>query len=136
MFYYNNNYEQNESEQTYLNPDMVNQISLCHNTPFFHGLLSLSQEVATRVAEEAWLYYENAFNICFNYIHNFYLLINFVANLKNSATSSSYSFQLRLKIVWNLERSCSWCYITILVPFCVYFTICTWCKWNLIHIVS
>ena len=53
MFYYNNNYEQNESEQTYLNPDMVNQISLCYNTPFFHGLLSLSQEVATRVAEEA-----------------------------------------------------------------------------------
>lgn len=45
MFYYNNNYEQNESEQTYLNSDMVSQISLCHNTPFFHGLLSLSQRL-------------------------------------------------------------------------------------------
>lgn len=39
MFYYNNKYEKNESEQTYLNQDMVNQISHFHNTPFFHGLL-------------------------------------------------------------------------------------------------
>ena len=28
------------------------------------------EEVATRVAEEAWLHNENAFNICFDYIHD------------------------------------------------------------------
>ena len=27
------------------------------------------EEVATSVTEEAWLYNENAFNICFDYIH-------------------------------------------------------------------
>ena len=33
------------------------------------SLAEALEEVATRVAEEAWLYNENAFNIGFDYIH-------------------------------------------------------------------
>lgn len=36
------------------------------------------EEVATRVAEEAWLYNENAFYFCFYYIHR----INFCSFYK------------------------------------------------------
>ena len=39
------------------------------NLLFKLSLAEALEEVATRVAEEAWLYNENAFNICFDYIH-------------------------------------------------------------------
>ena len=41
------------------------------------------EEVATRVAEEAWLYNEDAFDICFDYIHwsNLSSYIRFFENL-------------------------------------------------------
>ena len=35
------------------------------------SLAEALEEVATRVAEEAWLYNENAFYFCFDYIHRF-----------------------------------------------------------------
>ena len=35
------------------------------------SLAEALEEVATSVTEEAWLYNENAFNICFDYIHWF-----------------------------------------------------------------
>ena len=40
------------------------------NLLFKLSLAEALEEVATRVAEEAWLYYEDAFNICFYYIHD------------------------------------------------------------------
>ena len=46
--------------------------TLTQNWGYFFFKLSLAEaleEVATRVTEEAWLYNENAFNICFDYIH-------------------------------------------------------------------
>ena len=39
------------------------------NLLFKLSLVEALEEVATRVAEEAWLYNENAFNFCFYYIH-------------------------------------------------------------------
>ena len=47
------------------------------------SLAEALEEVATRVAEEAWLYNENAFNICFYYIHvsNLSSYIRFFENL-------------------------------------------------------
>ena len=45
---------------------------------YFLFKLSLTEaleEVATRVAEEAWLYNEYAFNICFDYIHCCYSFV-------------------------------------------------------------
>ncbi|CUQ50873.1 Uncharacterised protein [Segatella copri] len=41
------------------------------NLFFKLSLAEALEEVATRVAEEAWLYNENAFNISFDYIHCF-----------------------------------------------------------------
>ena len=35
------------------------------------SLAEALEEVATRVAEEAWLYNENAIYFCFDYIHRF-----------------------------------------------------------------
>ena len=40
------------------------------NLLFKLSLAEALEEVTTRVAEEAWLYNENAINFCFNYIHN------------------------------------------------------------------
>ena len=65
----------------------VNTVSQDRSYLFFKlSLAETFEEVATSITEEAWLYNENAFNICFDYIHNIYLLINFAANLKKSAT--------------------------------------------------
>ena len=41
------------------------------NLIFKLSLAEALEEVATSITEEAWLYNENAFNICFNYIHCF-----------------------------------------------------------------
>jgi hypothetical protein len=41
------------------------------NLLFKLSLAEALEEVATRVAEEAWLYNEDAFNISFDYIHCF-----------------------------------------------------------------
>ena len=46
------------------------------NFLFKLSLAEALEEVATRVTEEAWLYNENAFYICFYYIHC-YNLLNF-----------------------------------------------------------
>ena len=52
----------------------VNTVSQDWGNLFFKlSLAEALEEVATRVAEEAWLYNENAFNICFDYIHWFNL---------------------------------------------------------------
>ena len=41
------------------------------NLLFKLSLAETLKEVATRVAEEAWLYNEHAFYFCFDYIHRF-----------------------------------------------------------------
>ena len=41
------------------------------NLIFKLSLAEALEEVATSITEEAWLYNENAFNICFDYIHCF-----------------------------------------------------------------
>ena len=40
------------------------------------SLAEALEEVASRVAEEAWLYNEDAFYFCFNYIHRFLNILN------------------------------------------------------------
>ena len=48
----------------------VNTVSQDWGNLFFKlSLAEALEEVATRVAEEAWLNYENAINFCFDYIH-------------------------------------------------------------------
>ena len=50
----------------------VNTMSQYWGNLFFKlSLAEALEEVTTRVAEEAWLYNEYAFNICFDYIHRF-----------------------------------------------------------------
>ena len=50
----------------------VNTVSQDWGNLFFKlSLAEALEEVATRVAEEAWLYNEDAFYFCFNYIHCF-----------------------------------------------------------------
>ena len=50
----------------------VNTMSQDWGNLFFKlSLAEALEEVATRVAEEAWLYNEYAFYFCFNYIHCF-----------------------------------------------------------------
>ena len=41
------------------------------NLLFKLSLAEALEEVASSIAEEAWLYYENAFYFCFDYIHCF-----------------------------------------------------------------
>lgn len=41
------------------------------NFLFKLSLAEALEKVATSITEEAWLYNEYAFNICFNYIHRF-----------------------------------------------------------------
>ena len=50
----------------------VNTVSQDWGNFFFKlSLAEALEEVASRVAEEAWLYNENAFYFCFYYIHRF-----------------------------------------------------------------
>ena len=50
----------------------VNTVSQDWGNLFFKlSLAEALEEVATRVAEEAWLYNENAFYFSFDYIHRF-----------------------------------------------------------------
>ena len=52
----------------------VNTVSQDWGNLFFKlSLAEALEEVATSVAEEAWLYNENAINFCFDYIHCFNL---------------------------------------------------------------
>ena len=52
----------------------VNTVSQDWGNLFFKlSLAEALEEVATRVAEEAWLYNENAFYFCFNYIHYYFI---------------------------------------------------------------
>ena len=65
----------------------VNTVSEDRRDLFFKlSLAEALEEVATRVAEEAWLYNENAINICFNYIHCF--CFNFCSYNKNFSNPS------------------------------------------------
>ena len=49
----------------------VNTVSQDWGYLFFKlSLAETLEEVATSITEEAWLYNENAFNICFDYIHD------------------------------------------------------------------
>ena len=66
----------------------VNTVSQDWGYLFFKlSLAEALEEVATSITEEAWLYNEYAFNICFNYIHWFIpslTLLQIQRNLQHS----------------------------------------------------
>ena len=52
----------------------VNTVSQDWGNLFFKlSLAETLEEVAASITEEAWLYNEDAFNICFDYIHCYFI---------------------------------------------------------------